>query len=451
MNDISGQNALIMESDAIERPTSKRQPSYVFSDVSIPISTALDLAEGREPGHAQRLAYVSLAIASAKTLETADKLACAYGALMHDVGVIVSGAGMSEYTRGDERMVFAPMPLLTPEEAATGTDSPDEVAQRIIDHVIHGSRVVQELGLPAAAVQGITSHHERWDGSGYPHGLRGEQIPLVGRIIGLADQIDALASETTPLLARRNFATWLSRLSGRDADSELIDAMRDLGRSDDFWLGLYNEDLASDLSRQCAKLKEPRTIKMDAFVEAFADLMDSRLPYTAGVSRKVARHVERLGRAVGLDDNHVRLLRAAAFLHDVGQLGVAERIMGKPGILSVEELEVLRLHPVHSHDVVSGITGLEEVAEWVVAHHERVDGRGYPDGKVGDEIPLEARILAIVDSWVAITSDRPHRARVSQDEARRRLQSAAGTQLDKHLVDVFLREVVTNEPIAKSA
>jgi HD-GYP domain-containing protein (c-di-GMP phosphodiesterase class II) len=179
--------------------------------------------------------------------------------------------------------------------------------------------------------------------------------------------------------------------------------------------------------------------------------MDSRLPYTAGVSRKVARHVERLGRALGLDDNHVRLLRAAAFLHDVGQLGVAERIMGKPGILSVEELEVLRMHPVHSHDVVSGITGLEEVAEWVVAHHERIDGRGYPDGKVGEEIPLEARILAIVDSWVAITSDRPHRARVSPEEARRRLQSAAGTQLDQRLVEVFLRDVVTGESVAKSA
>ena len=170
MNEISGQNALIMESDAIERPTAKRQPSYVFSDVLIPLSTALDLAERREAGHAQRLAYISMAIASAKALETADRLACAYGALMHDVGVIVSGAGMSEFTRGDERLVFAPMPLLTPEEAATGTDSPDEVAQRIIDHVLHGSRVVQELGLPAMAVQGVTSHHERWDGSGYPHG-----------------------------------------------------------------------------------------------------------------------------------------------------------------------------------------------------------------------------------------------------------------------------------------
>jgi HD-GYP domain-containing protein (c-di-GMP phosphodiesterase class II) len=449
VNEVSGQNAL--DAGGLERPTAKRQPSYVFSDLLIPMSNALDLAEGREPGHAQRVTFISMAIANAREMDNADRLACVYGALVHDIGVICAGAGLSEYARGDERLVFAPMPLLTPEEAATGTDSPEDVAQRIVDHVLHGSRVTQELALPAATVQGVTTHHERWDGTGYPHGLRGDAIPLVGRIIGLADQIEALASGATPLFARRNFATWLSRFSGRDADPELVDVLRDLGRSDDFWLGLYNEELAADVSRQCARFREPRTVKLDTFIEAFADLMDSRLPYTDGVSRNVARLVERLGRAIDLDDQHVRLLRAAAYLHDVGQLAVAERIMAKPGILSVEELEVLRLHPIHSHDVVAGISGLEEVAEWVAAHHERVDGRGYPDGKAGDEIPMEARILAIVDSWVAITSDRPHRARVSPEEARRMLRSAAGTQLDARLVEVFLREVVGSEPVAKSA
>ena len=274
---------------------------------------------------------------------------------------------------------------------------------------------------------------------------------MVGRIVGLADQIEALASETTPLLARRNFATWLGRLSGRDADPTLIDALRDLGRSDGFWLGLYSEELAGDLSRQCVRLKEQRSVKGEAFIEAFADVIDARLGYTTGVSQKVARLAEQLGRSIGFDEAHLRLLRAAAYLHDVGQLSVSERIMAKPGILSVDELEVLRLHPVYSRDVVAGIGGLEEVAEWVAAHHERVDGRGYPDGNAGDEIPLEARILDIVDTYVAITSDRPHRARAGIDEARRMLRSAAGTQLDPDLVEIFLREVAdADQPRAQS-
>ena len=89
------------------------------------------------------------------------------------------------------------------------------------------------------------------------------------------------------------------------------------------------------------------------------------------------------------------------------------------------------------------IPGLEEVALWVTSHHERVDGRGYPEGREGDDIPLESRILAVADAYVAITSERPHRPRVSGKEAQTRLQSGAGTQLDANLVDLFLSKVLT--------
>jgi HD-GYP domain-containing protein (c-di-GMP phosphodiesterase class II) len=316
------------------------------------------------------------------------------------------------------------------------------VAQRIVDHVIHGARVAQELALPQEAVLAISAHHERWDGSGYPHGLRGDAIPVLGGIVGLADQVEALSADTTPLFARRSFTTWMARIAGRDTDPNLVDAMRDLGRNDGFWLGLYSEDMSADLSRQYTRLKEPRTIKAEPFIEAFADMMDARLGYTSGVSHKVARLAERLGAALGFDEPHLRLLRAAAYLHDVGQLSVSERIMAKPAILSVDELEVLRMHPMYSRDVVMGISGFEQVAEWVASHHERVDGRGYPDGRAGNEIPVEARILNLVDTYVAITSDRPHRQRADAAEARRMLRSAAGTQLDTHLVDVFLKDVI---------
>ena len=129
-------------------------------------------------------------------------------------------------------------------------------------------------------------------------------------------------------------------------------------------------------------------------------------------------------------------------LHDVGQLCVSERIIAKPGILTVEELDVLRQHPIHSRDIVGGISGLEEVADWVAAHHERPDGRGYPDGRKGDEIPLEARILAIADAYVAMTSDRPHREKIGPDEGLKMLRRAGGSQLDRDLVDVFVKEVV---------
>ncbi len=102
---------------------------------------------------------------------------------------------------------------------------------------------------------------------------------------------------------------------------------------------------------------------------------------------------------------------------------------------------MLRQHPVYSRDIVAGITGFEEVAEWVAAHHERPDGRGYPDGLKGDEIPLEARILAVADAYVAITSDRPHREKVDRSDGVRMLRRAAGSQLDAELVELFVSSV----------
>jgi HD-GYP domain-containing protein (c-di-GMP phosphodiesterase class II) len=218
--------------------------------------------------------------------------------------------------------------------------------------------------------------------------------------------------------------------------------LRDLGSGDAFWLGLFSADLPAELSISCSRLREPRGMRLLGFAESFAQLVDSRFSFTIGISARIARLAEAMGRAVNLDDLRLKQLRIAALLHDVGQLSITERILAKPAILSVDELEILRNHPSYSRDVVAGISGLEDVADWVAAHHERPDGRGYPDGRTGAEIPLEARILAVADAYVAMTSDRPHRPRSSDEEARQRLSGAAGSQLDGDLVDIFLRQVV---------
>jgi len=176
------------------------------------------------------------------------------------------------------------------------------------------------------------------------------------------------------------------------------------------------------------------------FAERFSEMMDARFSFTVGISARVARLAESLGRSAGLPDVRLKELRLAALLHDIGQIGISERIMAKPGILSVEELDELRQHPADSRDILAEIAGLEEVAEWVGAHHERPDGLGYPEGI--KDLPIEARILAIADAYVAITSDRPHRKRSEHDESIVRLRGAAGTQLDPSLLDLFIRRVV---------
>ena len=165
----------------------------------------------------------------------------------------------------------------------------------------------------------------------------------------------------------------------------------------------------------------------------------------------VAAFSRDLAEQLGMSRREQELAHTAGLLHDIGKFALSDRVMERGGKLLDSDWRGIRRHPDIGARLLRDIGVYGPVADIVRAHHERVDGRGYPDGKVGEEIPLEARILAIVDSWVAITSDRPHRARVSPEEARRRMQSAAGTQLDQRLVEVFLRDVVTSEPVAKSA
>lgn len=441
----TGRQPAALEERESGSAASRRLPNHTLSEVLAPMSAAIDLAEGRQPGHAQRVAYVALKVASELGLDNEQRLACLYSSLLHDIGVIPAGAGLSELVRGDERRVFASLPLLTPEEAAVEvrSNAPDLVVDRVVDHAVHGARLALELGLPQESARAIACHHEQWDGSGYPHGLAGGEIPIAARVTAVADQVEALISqEMSPLHARRNIPHWLSRFAATVADPELVAATRRVTAGDSFWLGMFGTSMQRELRNECAALKETRTPRLMPFAERFSEIVDARFSFTVGVSARVAKLAEALGRALGLPDGRLKQLRLAALLHDVGMLGVPELIMAKPGILSVDELEVLREHPGHSQDIIAGIAGMEDVAGWVGAHHEWPDGRGYPDGRVGRDIPLEARILAIADSYVAITSDRPHRRKADRADGIERLRGAAGSQLDPALLEVFIEQVV---------
>jgi putative nucleotidyltransferase with HDIG domain len=405
---------------------------------------AIDLAEGRAQGHAQRVAYISMAVADAIGLDRDAQLSAGYAGLLHDIGVIAAGSEISGATGRDERLIFAALPLLRPDEALSGSgDFSGTFAERVAEHVAHGARAARQLELPNDVVRAVLTHHEQWDGGGYPEGLIGPETPVIGRIVSIADHAEALIDQASPLLARRNFGYWMSNISGFDADPEIVAALTSIGGTDSFWLGLFSADLTSEISTRCAGLREPRGANLLRIAEIFAKLVDSRFDFTENVSERVSYYAELLGKAAGLPEIRIKQLRVAALLHDVGQLSMSERILAKPGILSVEEMNLLHMHTVHSRDVVATIPGMDEVAEWVASHHERIDGRGYPEGKSGEEIPLEARILAIADSYVAITSDRPHRPKAEGTEARARLLSGAGAQLDSELVDLFLAKVLS--------
>jgi diguanylate cyclase (GGDEF)-like protein len=189
-------------------------------------------------------------------------------------------------------------------------------------------------------------------------------------------------------------------------------------------------------------------------VHALARAVDAKDGYTHSHSQRVADYAAELGRALGLREERLEMLRTAGILHDVGKIGIPDAVLLKPARLDAAEFAVMRRHSELGRDIIAG-SGLEEIATWVLHLHERFDGRGYPDGLAGEEIPLESRILHCADALEAMTSSRIYRPGMEIELALAELERGAGAQFDPHVAAALIdlvREgvVVTDRTSARS-
>jgi len=166
--------------------------------------------------------------------------------------------------------------------------------------------------------------------------------------------------------------------------------------------------------------------------------IEARDPYLRGHSSRVTAYAEALARRIGWAGQKIEELKLGGSLHDVGKMSVAEHILRKPGPLTDAEATALRRHPAEGVRLIAGIERFRPALPYVLFHHERWDGAGYPTGRRGREIPVEARILAVADAFDAMTSDRPYRPALSHDEALAEVERCAGTQFDPQIARIFL-------------
>ncbi|UOE96747.1 HD-GYP domain-containing protein [Fervidobacterium islandicum] len=161
-------------------------------------------------------------------------------------------------------------------------------------------------------------------------------------------------------------------------------------------------------------------------------------PYTKGHSKNVATLASLIAEKMGLSDEMIRKTYWAALVHDIGKIVIPSTILNKEGKLTIEEFEIIKKHPVYGHDFLSTSSDLRELAKYVYHHHERWDGKGYPSGLSGEDIPLISRIITVVDAWDAMRSDRPYRKGLPKEVAMKELVEHSGIQFDPSIVKVFL-------------
>ncbi len=178
-----------------------------------------------------------------------------------------------------------------------------------------------------------------------------------------------------------------------------------------------------------------------ATIEALALAIDAKDQTAQSHIRRVQVYAAGLARALGMSENEIQGVKTAALLHDIGKLAVPEHILSKPGPLTQEEFQKIRIHPQVGAEIISGVPFPYPVAPLILSHHERWDGKGYPAGLKGDEIPLGARILSVVDYFDALMSERPYHKAMSFDAAIGLLRQESGKALDPRVVQTFIEHV----------
>ena len=318
-------------------------------------------------------------------------------------------------------------------------------------HTVYGSRILSTLpGLEDLALM-VRWHHEWWDGTGYPDGLKGEEIPIEVRILCTIDCFDSLQ---TPRLDRDRLSPEeafkiIEKDGRRHFGPQILDLVLEMvtektlipGKSSDRFLSLKEKyiDHPIQSSDQFGELETSNMAGLYPVLRLFARVIDAKHQYTKGHSTRVSILAKYLAGKMGLSPDLITTIEVAGLLHDAGKVSVPVEILDKKGPLDDNEWEIIKGHAPHSFEILSKISSLKDIANISGSHHERHDGTGYPKHLEGNEINRLAQIIAISDTYDAITSTRAYRKKKSQEYAYDIIRKGMGTQFNPEIAEILLQ------------
>jgi HD-GYP domain-containing protein (c-di-GMP phosphodiesterase class II) len=434
------------------------------------LSYALDMTEGQPEGHCVRCCWIGMHIGREIGLTDAQLWELYYTLLLKDLGCSSNAARICELYLTDDlgfKRDFKKLGGSLPQVVLfvlshTGLKSGlaerfravlnifqngERIATELIEtRCQRGAQIARQLRFSEGVAQGVQNLDEHWDGQGKPLGLSGEAIPVYARIALLAQVIDVFQVAG----GRQAVLDEVRSRAGQWFDPQLVAAFERAAQTPDFWPILAS----SDLPRAVFAL-EPGSFDvpldddyLDDIAAAFGQVVDAKSPYTSGHSVRVALYADLIAEALGLSPERRRWLKRGALLHDVGKLGVSNAILDKPGKLDAAEWEAVKLHAAYTEAILSRIEAFAELARVAGAHHERLDGQGYPRGLHAGEIDLETRIITTADIFDAITAERPYRGAVPIPQTLEIMAKTVGTALDARCFEALKAAVTQLAPTA---
>ena len=434
------------------------------------LSYALDLTEGQPEGHGVRCCWIGMNIGRAIGLAEEDLNDLYYTLLLKDIGCSSNAARICQLYLTDDREFKRDAKLLDESlpqvlrfvlshtglkaglserfrSLVTIFTTGGTIARELIEtRCQRGAEIVRMMRFPETVATGILDLDEYWNGKGKPNGLSGTDISIHARIALMAQVADVFHTSAGPLAARRE----IERRAGSWFDPELAAAFGRIAADPAFWATLAAPDLKEIVIAMAGEDSGDGVDEdyLDDVAVAFAEVVDSKSPFTSGHSKRVALFTDMIAEEMGLDEARRRYLKRVALLHDIGKLGVSNQILDKPGRPDEDEWQTIRSHPGLSEMILSKITAFADLARVAGAHHERLDGKGYPNGIKGDAICAGTRIVTTADIFDALTADRPYRAAMPVSQALGIMERDLGTALDPDCFHALARAMQKLEKAA---
>ncbi len=381
---------------------------FSLNDFLISVSFALDFVEmdrlGRQSNHGKRTAFIALYLGRELGLSKEELYDTAALAMLHDNGL--SESSLYEVLPGEGELSVNDF-------------------ERSKAHCVIGEKNIKDYPFLTKPENVILYHHERYNGSGF-YGLSGDDVPLISQIIAAADGFEDRYQPGEKGDWKEILLQWIKEMDGKIFSKDLGIALRTMADDLSIWDKLADDRVGKVLSEEIPAFDCQLSFEeIQKITKVFSRIIDSKSHFTKRHSSGLVEKAAAMADYYGKSSEEKTKLVIAADLHDLGKLAVPNSILDCPRALTDKEFKVVKKHVYYTRVALETISGFEDITEWAANHHEKLNGKGYPFGKTGDELDFNSRMMGCLDIYQALTEERPYREGMTHGETMKVLGNMA--------------------------